>query len=107
MLQIKFFRIFLVLVLMGLGFNGNTLEDFHLKSTHTNKIIKEVDIIKDLRFGKSPKGIEKNSSSDRLLDLYLPHSSNNYLPVLIFIHGGGFSGGDKGANAELCKRISA
>src|SRR5699024_3016391 len=49
-----------------------------------------------------------DTSSDKMLDLYLPViSGNKKIPVVIFVHGGGFSGGDKGkGNSILCSKIA-
>lgn len=60
--------------------------------------------IKDIRYGNPRSDISpKDRSSDRLLDIYLPNQKppQNGFPVFIFIHGGGFSGGDKYGNQVL------
>lgn len=107
MLQFSFLRHLIILVLLAISFSGNSMKNSDLPSCKNNKAIAEVEVIKNLRYGKTPKGIEVNSSSDRQLDLYLPQNIEDKLPVLIFIHGGGFSGGDKGAITDLCNKISA
>lgn len=67
--------------------------------------------IKDIRYGNQRSDISPNDhSSDRLLDIYLPNQKppQNGFPVFIFIHGGGFSGGDKCGKSGLnpiCKAI--
>ena len=43
---------------------------------------------RDLRYGDAP-------GRGHLLDLYLPEKSTAPLPLIIWIHGGGWSGGDK------------
>ena len=37
------------------------------------------------------------------LDLYLPEKSTSPVPVVLWVHGGGWAGGDK---AVLCKALS-
>lgn len=50
----------------------------------------------NLRYGPIPDSA-KTANSDRIFDLYLPAKTirGNKLPLFLFIHGGGFSGGDK------------
>ncbi len=67
----------------------------------------EVQIVHDIRYGKAPKNIEADLSSDRTLDLYLPQGIRTKLPVLVFVHGGGFAGGDKKSTALICQKIAA
>lgn len=66
-----------------------------------------VKVIRNIRYGNEPKKIEQDSSSDRILDLYIPNEEKEKLPVFIFIHGGGFRGGDKGSTQSFCSKISA
>jgi len=41
------------------------------------------------------------------LDLYLPaRKSSGKLPLMLFVHGGGFSGGERQNNAAFCKYLS-
>ena len=68
-------------------------------------------VVKDIRYGLQRKKLSPNDhSSDRLLDLYLPDKKKpeKGFPVFVFIHGGGFTGGDKveanGLN-PICKAI--
>ena len=57
----------------------------------------------DIRYGERPERLRKeNDPSDRLLDLYVPKTkapAGGY-PVFFFVHGGGFSGGNK-SHAKL------
>ncbi len=72
----------------------------------------KLTLYKDIRYGDVPEGINPSDrSSDRLLDLYVPTApapAGGY-PVFLFVHGGGFSGGDKsdktGYNA-ICKNMA-
>ena len=72
----------------------------------------KLTLYKDIRYGGVPEGISASDrSSDRLLDLYIPTTAapaGGY-PVFLFVHGGGFAGGDKsdktGYNA-ICKNMA-
>ncbi|OAQ40774.1 hypothetical protein A5893_07500 [Pedobacter psychrophilus] len=70
------------------------------------KNIDKITLIQDIRYGTIP-AIALDSTSDRILDLYLPQNdaSKTSLPVFIFIHGGGFTGGDKGLT-DFCSKIT-
>lgn len=67
----------------------------------------QVRVYRNIRYGDIPDGIEQDSSSDRTLDLYVPEKADKRLPLLVFVHGGGFSGGDKASVAAICSAISA
>ncbi|MGV3642329.1 MAG: alpha/beta hydrolase [Adhaeribacter sp.] len=66
-----------------------------------------VQVLRNIRYGPKPAFFEADTSSDRLLDLYRPAGAGGPLPVILFIHGGGFSGGDKNATAAVCNSLSA
>ena len=59
----------------------------------------EVQIIRNLIFGS--EGGEK-----QLLDLYLPTTEEALRPAIVFIHGGGWSGGDKGGWAKQAEEMA-
>ncbi len=40
------------------------------------------------------------------LDLFLPEKSTGKLPLLLFVHGGGFSGGERQHGHSLCKYLA-
>ena len=48
---------------------------------------KEIEVIKDITY---PSQFQKNQ-----LDIYVPQAVNESLPVVFWIHGGGYVGGDK------------
>jgi|GEM_PF-3398346 len=61
---------------------------------------KEVIVHSNLRYAET-------SNPYHSLDLYLPNKVvTGKIPTLVFIHGGGFTGGDKGGIADLCTNIS-
>lgn len=68
----------------------------------------EIKVHRNIRYGEKPQGIGQDSTSDRTLDLYLPTERKGKLPVFMFVHGGGFAGGDKGAASTqaFCRKIA-
>lgn len=68
----------------------------------------EVEVHRNIRYGEKPEGIGQDSTSDRTLDLYLPTERKGKLPVFMFVHGGGFAGGDKGAASTqaFCTKVA-
>ena len=67
-----------------------------------------VDIEQDIRYAAKPDSVNNDISSDRLLDLYLPKDNKKArLPVYIYVHGGGFSGGDKNAHKAFCTKLAS
>jgi len=49
----------------------------------------------------------KNDTLQLDLDLYLPNKKDSgKLPLMIFVHGGGFAGGERQNNAAFCKFLS-
>ncbi|HEY0670428.1 MAG TPA: alpha/beta hydrolase [Sphingobacteriaceae bacterium] len=67
----------------------------------------DLKIYRNIRYASRPDSFETDTSSDRLLDLYRPQSAEGKLPVIVFIHGGGFSGGDKKGTEAICAKLSA
>lgn len=81
-----------------IGPNWMNLErDF--KAREPNQENYEVKVIRNVRYAERPGAVyASDTSSDRLLDMYLPvDDRGNPKPVYLFIHGGGFAGGDKSA----------
>lgn len=67
-----------------------------------------IQVHRNLRYGEKPKGIGQDTTSDRTLDLYLPEEREGKLPVFMFVHGGGFAGGDKGnaGTQAFCTKLA-
>lgn len=70
---------------------------------------REVKVYRNLRYGENPQDVyAKDTSSDRLLDLYLPiNEAGVKRPVILFVHGGGFGGGDKSAHEEFFRNLAS
>ena len=72
----------------------------------------KLTLYKDIRYGGVPGGIKSDDrSSDRLLDLYIPTAAapEGGYPVFLFVHGGGFAGGDKSDKTgynNICKDMA-
>lgn len=48
-----------------------------------------------------------DTSSDRTLDVYIPKmETKKKLPIFLFVHGGGFKGGDKAQNIAICNKFA-
>lgn len=72
-------------------------------SVKTDTTNNKIDFHSNLRYGD----INNTSNMNHLLDLYLPNTPvTGKIPVLLFIHGGGFTGGDKGDIKVLCTNIA-
>ncbi|MGV3502957.1 MAG: alpha/beta hydrolase [Adhaeribacter sp.] len=66
-----------------------------------------IALVRNIRYAPQPADFAADTSSDRLLDVYRPAGVSGTLPVILFIHGGGFSGGDKNGTAAVCNSLSA
>ncbi|TCC88601.1 alpha/beta hydrolase [Pedobacter frigiditerrae] len=79
-----------------------------IKPVEGNHGIKRgIKVYQNLRYGSQPETLEKDTSSDRTLDLYIPDKvSGAKLPVILFIHGGGFVNGDKSGTKDICTNIA-
>lgn len=80
------------------------------ESTKSDTVIQKAKTYHDIRYGDKPDGIGEDTSSDRILDVYIPNKNvGEKLPVVIYIHGGGFAGGDKAdkSNVALCSKIAS
>lgn len=82
-------EVFAKLRAIGEAFNPDTIaQNFKLFTPlHGQSTVPTIDVERDLRYGPD----ERNR-----LDVFLPEDEDNApKPVLIFMHGGGFIGGDK------------
>jgi len=70
------------------------------------KVEVEVVTTKDVTY-KTVEGITEEAKALLKLDIYAPKDAKN-LPVLVWFHGGGLTGGDKASRltAALCKALS-
>lgn len=68
-----------------------------------------VTVVRNLRYAPQPDSLNGDTSSDKLLDLYLPIGKKEKLPVFVFVHGGGFAGGDKYNKtvADICSQLAS
>lgn len=55
---------------------------------HIDAINRNITIVSDLTYGPQPHSV---------MDVYYPNDAETLLPVVVYIHGGGFIGGDKSA----------
>ncbi|MGZ3854533.1 MAG: hypothetical protein ACXVBX_17185, partial [Flavisolibacter sp.] len=63
----------------------------------------QVKAQKDIVYGKGVNW--KNEQQDLTLDLYTPPSGKT-LPLILFMHGGGFVGGDKAPISAFCVALA-
>lgn len=101
------FSIILFLILgSNIAYSQTVFKKKYIPPAQNQCQIVTTTFIQNIRYGAIPQ-IADDSISDRILDLYLPKKSNEreQLPVFMFIHGGGFSGGDKGM-IDLCSKIA-
>lgn len=81
----------------------------YIPPTQTEKTLGVITLIQNIRYAPIPE-LTNNSTSDRILDLFLPDQTktNKLLPVFVFIHGGGFHVGDKGLGlTEFYSKIAS
>lgn len=74
----------------------------------TTKLSENLILHENIRYGAIPDSID-SPTSDRILDVYLPQTNQGAaasLPVYLFIHGGGFTGGDKNVR-DICSKIAS
>ncbi len=94
-------NIFQICVIALLAVNSCSVAQ---EATTKSKI--EILATKNIRYDSTPD-LYTDSESDRMLDLYRPEGVKGKLPVFVFVHGGGFAGGDKSGLSELFAKISS
>ncbi|KZK38259.1 putative lipase [Lactococcus cremoris] len=74
----------------------------------------EVKITDKVSFNRAKANVEvtynqhyDSDFKDNTYDLYLPKNNNQRLPVLIWVHGGGYVGGDKEGVKEFATRLAS
>ncbi len=80
------------LLVLGLGATALAKGD----KRYRDDVFKKVDVTRDITYGQAPA--DENGEGEELkLDLYQPRKDTllKGRPVMIFAHGGGFTGGDK------------
>lgn len=65
-------------------------------------------VYQDIRYAPQPDSLHRDTSSDKTLDLYLPViDDSKKTPVVVFVHGGGFAGGDKASTSDICAALAS
>lgn len=83
-------------MLIARAFNGEVkISD---KNTY-DKAAKNVSVSLDKRY--------KSNFKDNTYDIYYPKAGQNPVPVLLWVHGGGYVGGDKEGAKEFATRLAA
>lgn len=74
-----------------------------------NETLRHIEVAEYDVFGNIYKDIRYNENEECLYDLYLPQRKFYYTnyPLILFIHGGSFIGGDKSEGEEWCKFYAA
>lgn len=66
----------------------------------THEVFEQIDSTMNIRFGEAPN--IKGQTEKLLLDVYSPHADTlRKRPLVVFVHGGGFTGGDKATGYPL------
>jgi para-nitrobenzyl esterase len=108
MTSIKRFILIKGIILLFIFANYSTIQaQTAIADGIKNETKDDLTIYRNLRYAAKPDSFENDIASDRTLDLYLPASSKGKLPVIVFIHGGGFSGGDKEGTEAVCTKLSS
>lgn len=100
--------VFLLLINAKILAQNSKTPAYQPPSASEVKLSNNIILHQNIRYAPIPK-IATDSTSDRILDLYLPQNDAKKvaLPIFVFIHGGGFTGGDKGGVKDICSKIAA
>src|SRR3954447_21939262 len=97
--------VFVLTVALVLGLAGVAAAK-HQKR-YRDDVFKKVTIARDIQYGQAPPDTYHEGGTALTLDLYQPKHDpvTKKRPVVIFAHGGGFTGGDKssGPSAVLAQ----
>lgn len=70
--------------------------------------VADPSVVQNIRYGVQREEVQSlaeanRAAADRLLDLYLPTTTapTSGYPVLLYVHGGGFAGGDKASGSDV------
>lgn len=77
----------------------NNPENFGSHPSDLPVLMKQTRVLSDISY---PSKYQENK-----LDLYLPQTDSKPLPVIIFIHGGGFISGDKYMPADYSRALAS
>lgn len=91
-----------LILFLGLWFTSNTV-----LAQSKSIVSSDLKVLRNIRYGEQRPDLKQDTTSDRVLDLYVPSAKKEKLPVFVFIHGGGFSGGDKSGTKALCSKIAS
>ena len=102
-------RITLTALLVALIALGLATTAMAKDKRYRDDVFKKVSVTRDIQYGEAPAG-ETGAGEALKLDLFQPKRDEllKGRPVLIFAHGGGFTGGDKstGPSATLAKEYA-
>ena len=75
---------------------------------YRDDVFKKVKITRDIQYGQAPPDAYSETGEALKLDLYQPKGDTaTKRPVVIFAHGGGFTGGDKSRGRPPCWQRSS
>lgn len=101
MMMNKLYKQLVVLFIIGLTSQACAAKQVKPQQSDTAKVAYNI------RYAQKPDSIGTDTSADRTLDLHLPAiKAGQKVPVLVLIHGGGFSGGDKKSTGAIAAALT-